>query len=118
MTHYGPGNYTPTEATVRSKLKTPGKLYGSDEVKAVVDILDTLRAETHKAFIADHLAINALLHAINRAMEQILADTDGGGFAYSTLRGALESHDDLAVLGYCVHGVNLDREFCPQRCRV
>ena len=23
-----------------------------------------------------------------------------------------------AVLGYCVHGVNLDREFCPAGCRV
>ncbi len=26
--------------------------------------------------------------------------------------------DDDAVLGYCPHGVNLDREFCPEGCRV
>ena len=26
--------------------------------------------------------------------------------------------DDLTVLGYCPHGVNLDREFCPEGCRV
>lgn len=25
--------------------------------------------------------------------------------------------DDM-VLGYCPHGVNLDREFCPEGCRV
>lgn len=26
--------------------------------------------------------------------------------------------DDLVVLGMCVHGVNLDRDFCEQGCRV
>lgn len=26
--------------------------------------------------------------------------------------------DDLTVLGFCPHGVNLDREFCPEGCRV
>lgn len=26
--------------------------------------------------------------------------------------------EDLAVLGRCPHGVDLDREFCPQGCRV
>lgn len=27
-------------------------------------------------------------------------------------------YDDLTVLGRCQHGVDLDREFCPQGCRV
>lgn len=26
--------------------------------------------------------------------------------------------DDLTVLGRCPHGVDLDREFCPEGCRV
>ena len=26
--------------------------------------------------------------------------------------------DDYSVLGYCAHGVDLDREFCPKGCRV
>ncbi len=26
--------------------------------------------------------------------------------------------DDDTVLGYCPHGVNLDRDFCPEGCRV
>lgn len=30
----------------------------------------------------------------------------------------LEAIDSLVVLGRCIHGVDLDREFCPQGCRV
>jgi hypothetical protein len=26
--------------------------------------------------------------------------------------------DDLTVLGHCPHGVDLDREFCPEGCRI
>jgi len=29
-----------------------------------------------------------------------------------------EPDDDLTVLGHCPHGVDLDRAFCPQGCRV
>lgn len=29
-----------------------------------------------------------------------------------------ETEDGLAVLGCCPHGVNLDRAFCPDGCRV
>lgn len=28
------------------------------------------------------------------------------------------AHKNLAVLGLCPHGVNLDRDFCPHGCRV
>jgi hypothetical protein len=29
-----------------------------------------------------------------------------------------DSDDDLTVLGHCPHGFDLDREFCPNGCRV
>ncbi len=30
----------------------------------------------------------------------------------------LETETDFSVLGYCIHGVNLDEDFCEYGCRV
>lgn len=30
----------------------------------------------------------------------------------------IAQEDNLTVLGYCIHGVDLDREFCSKGCRV
>lgn len=44
----------------------------------------------------------------------------GGCCAYPDCQAAPPTTKELLgpVLGYCPHGVDLDREFCPEGCRV
>lgn len=42
----------------------------------------------------------------------------GGNATCATCRSHWPGGDPVPVLGYCPHGVNLDREFCPEGCRV
>ena len=58
-----------------------------------------------------------------RGYEDGVADADLE--EQEVLKQVLEGHilepdpeDDFTVLGLCLHGVDLDREFCPQGCRV
>lgn len=65
-------------------------------------------------FVADHARGAARPNVVDR--DDGSAELVYAGVRYSAIPAEAELDD--VVLGYCDHGVNLDREFCPEGCRV
>lgn len=69
--------------------------------------------EIYRKFAANALAATVAPSPAELSYETLRARAAGGG----VLRRGHDDPED-SVLGRCVHGVDLDREFCPEGCRV
>ncbi len=89
----------PNPPVIHAELTAPGTDYGA-EADLCADHLDALAEQGRVFLVALGLAQPAseLERNVAAAMGEHLADD--------------------TVLGYCPHGINLDRDFCPDGCRV
>lgn len=115
----GPGMVQP-QGGVATSPSIPMKIMNSCDVCGAAVFPD--KVTEHEEWHA--MVTEAIREQVEEAMAQERKDAQdfNKALAYASMEATAPKlwvpSDPTAVLGRCIHGVDLDKEFCPEGCRV